>query len=136
MAESFPSKAGRGHVKKLRNGLRLNNMKESLPAAQLARSHSLNGPCTNCLWHRGPLPTAIELTFLGLQLLRRAPAGFAGCWHCATARDDALSSERGCVVLDQPQHSRIARCSRSLFDAQFLSMRCGWSRTTQPRSED
>src|SRR5437868_5598526 len=39
------------------------------------------------------------------------------CWHCSTARDDGLSLERGCVVLDQPQHSRIAtragvfRCS-------------------------
>src|SRR5256885_10943972 len=43
-----------------------------------------------------------------LDLARR---GGASQFLCAY-RDDALSSERGCVVLDQPQHSRRATRAR------------------------
>src|SRR5947207_2412563 len=92
----------------------------------------------------GPLPwgedlgawcIAIELALLVLQLLRSAPAGSAGA-----------GTFRRLVTMDYLRSAAVSSStSRSthelqrepeFFDAQVLSTRCGWSRTTQPRSED
>ena len=46
-----------------------------------------------------------------------------------------LKIERGCVVLDQQQQLRLGEAHEIISKVFALTTRCGWSRTTQPRSE-